>query len=112
MNQGILAVEARGLVKVFGDNRALDGVDLVVPAGSIWAARAKRSRQDHDKQYSGDTAELGRRDRVNIWSMRHASTQTTERYYCRAKAGPAFARVNEAYKTMFQREPAIKRENV
>ncbi len=45
-------------------------------------------------------------------SMRHASTQTTERYYCRAKAEPAFARVNEAYKTMFPSEPAIKRENV
>ncbi|HEY3420994.1 MAG TPA: hypothetical protein VGK23_10615 [Methanomassiliicoccales archaeon] len=45
-------------------------------------------------------------------SMRHASTQTTERYYCRARAEPAFARVNEAYKTMFPSEPAIKRENV
>jgi ABC-2 type transport system ATP-binding protein len=31
-----LAVEIRGLVKVFGDNRAVDGVDLSVPTGSIY----------------------------------------------------------------------------
>ena len=30
------AVEARGLVKVFGDNRAVDGVDLKVPTGTIY----------------------------------------------------------------------------
>jgi len=30
------AVEAHGLVKVFGDNRAVDGVDLKVRAGSIY----------------------------------------------------------------------------
>jgi len=30
------AVEAHGLVKVFGDNRAVDGVDLSVRAGSIY----------------------------------------------------------------------------
>ncbi len=30
------AIEARGLVKVFGDNRAVDGVDLHVPTGSIY----------------------------------------------------------------------------
>ncbi|MCM3746662.1 ATP-binding cassette domain-containing protein [Paenibacillus pasadenensis] len=30
------AVEARGLVKQFGDNRAVDGVDLKVRAGSIY----------------------------------------------------------------------------
>lgn len=30
------AVDARGLVKVFGDNRAVDGIDLHVPAGSIY----------------------------------------------------------------------------
>jgi len=33
----ILAVEARGLVKVFGDNRAVDGVDLSIPSGCIYA---------------------------------------------------------------------------
>jgi ABC-2 type transport system ATP-binding protein len=31
-----LAVDARRLVKVFGDNRAVDGIDLHVPAGSIY----------------------------------------------------------------------------
>lgn len=35
-NNGDLAVEARGLVKIFGDNRAVDGVDLNVRAGSIY----------------------------------------------------------------------------
>ena len=45
-------------------------------------------------------------------SMGHASTQTTERYYCRARAEPAFARVNESYKSMFQPERAMNAENV
>jgi ABC-2 type transport system ATP-binding protein len=31
------AIEAHGLVKVFGDNRAVDGVDLSVPTGCIYA---------------------------------------------------------------------------
>ncbi|MFJ2215079.1 ATP-binding cassette domain-containing protein [Streptomyces sp. NPDC101062] len=31
-----LAIETRGLVKVFGDNRAVDGVDLAVPAGTVY----------------------------------------------------------------------------
>jgi ABC-2 type transport system ATP-binding protein len=31
-----LAVEAKGLIKVFGDNRAVDGVNLQVPEGSIY----------------------------------------------------------------------------
>ena len=31
-----LAIDARGLVKVFGDNRAVDGVDLQVKAGTIY----------------------------------------------------------------------------
>jgi ABC-2 type transport system ATP-binding protein len=35
-DQATLAVEARGLVKVFGDNRALDSVDLVIPTGCIY----------------------------------------------------------------------------
>ncbi|MFP7298709.1 ATP-binding cassette domain-containing protein [Neobacillus niacini] len=30
------AVEAQGLVKTFGDHRAVDGVDLMVPTGSIY----------------------------------------------------------------------------
>jgi len=32
-----LAIEAQGLVKVFGTNRAVDGVDLSVPVGRIYA---------------------------------------------------------------------------
>lgn len=32
-----LAVDAKGLVKLFGDNCAVDGVDLQVPVGSIYA---------------------------------------------------------------------------
>jgi ABC-2 type transport system ATP-binding protein len=31
-----LAVDAKGLVKVFGDNRAVDGVNLEVPEGTIY----------------------------------------------------------------------------
>jgi ABC-2 type transport system ATP-binding protein len=31
-----LAIETSGLVKVFGDNRAVDGVDLAVPRGSVY----------------------------------------------------------------------------
>jgi ABC-2 type transport system ATP-binding protein len=31
-----LVVDACGLIKVFGDNRAVDGIDLHVPAGSIY----------------------------------------------------------------------------
>ncbi|MFJ8230053.1 ATP-binding cassette domain-containing protein [Streptomyces sp. NPDC094448] len=31
-----LAIETRGLVKVFGENRAVDGVDLAVPAGTVY----------------------------------------------------------------------------
>ncbi|MBD3919661.1 ATP-binding cassette domain-containing protein [Paenibacillus sp. PR3] len=35
-NNGDWAVEAHGLVKTFGDNKAVDGVDLKVKAGSIY----------------------------------------------------------------------------
>ena len=33
---GDVAVQTSGLVKTFGDNRALDGLDLVVPAGTVY----------------------------------------------------------------------------
>jgi ABC-2 type transport system ATP-binding protein len=33
---GEYAVEAKGLVKVYGDNRAVDGVDLLVPTGTVY----------------------------------------------------------------------------
>jgi ABC-2 type transport system ATP-binding protein len=36
LDNGDWAVEAHGLVKVFGDNRAVDGVDLKVQAGTIY----------------------------------------------------------------------------
>ncbi|MFC4099777.1 ATP-binding cassette domain-containing protein [Paenibacillus xanthanilyticus] len=36
VHKGEWAVEARGLVKTFGDNRAVDGVDLHVKTGSIY----------------------------------------------------------------------------
>lgn len=35
-HHGDWAIEAQGLVKVFGDNRAVDGVDLKVGTGSIY----------------------------------------------------------------------------
>ena len=35
-NKTNLAVEAKGLIKVFGDNRAVDGVNLQVPEGCIY----------------------------------------------------------------------------
>ncbi|HVM35543.1 MAG TPA: ATP-binding cassette domain-containing protein, partial [Actinomycetota bacterium] len=31
-----LAIEATGLVKSFGETRAVDGVDLAVPRGSVY----------------------------------------------------------------------------
>jgi ABC-2 type transport system ATP-binding protein len=36
MTHSTYAVEARGLVKSFGSNRAVDGVDLVVEAGTVY----------------------------------------------------------------------------
>jgi ABC-2 type transport system ATP-binding protein len=36
MTQSTYAVEAEGLVKSFGSNRAVDGVDLVVEAGTVY----------------------------------------------------------------------------
>src|SRR5215207_9573032 len=30
------AIETSGLVKTFGDNRAVDGIDLTVPAGTVY----------------------------------------------------------------------------
>ncbi len=31
-----LAIETTGLVKVFGENRAVDGIDLAVPTGTVY----------------------------------------------------------------------------
>ncbi|MGH9276690.1 MAG: ATP-binding cassette domain-containing protein [Acidimicrobiales bacterium] len=30
------AIAARGLVKAFGENRAVDGIDLTVPRGAVY----------------------------------------------------------------------------
>ena len=35
-SQDTLAIEASGLVKTFGDTRAVDGVDLAVPRGAVY----------------------------------------------------------------------------
>ncbi|ONK12924.1 ATP-binding cassette domain-containing protein [Streptomyces sp. MP131-18] len=35
-HRGQPAIETTGLVKTFGENRAVDGVDLVVPAGTVY----------------------------------------------------------------------------
>jgi len=34
--EGVPAIEAHGLVKIFGDNRAVDGIDLTIPTGCIY----------------------------------------------------------------------------
>lgn len=36
MKKSDLALEARGLVKMFGTNRAVDGVDLAIPRGMVY----------------------------------------------------------------------------
>src|SRR5918996_3375361 len=36
MTESPLAIEATGLVKIFGDTRAVDGVDLAVRSGSVY----------------------------------------------------------------------------
>src|SRR5690349_4184898 len=33
---GSNAIETTGLIKLFGDNRAVDGLDLAVPAGTVY----------------------------------------------------------------------------
>jgi ABC-2 type transport system ATP-binding protein len=34
--EGALAIETRGLVKIFGENRAVDGIDLAVRTGTVY----------------------------------------------------------------------------
>ena len=67
-----LAIEARGLVKRFGDNVALDGVDLEVPQGSdLRAARPERSGQDHDGAGPHHAAATRRRSGLRRRRRRH-----------------------------------------
>ena len=40
-------IEADGLVKSYGETRALAGVSFSVPAGSVLGSRPERSREDH-----------------------------------------------------------------
>jgi ABC-2 type transport system ATP-binding protein len=36
VQQDVLAIETAGLVKVFGDTHAVDGIDLAIPAGTVY----------------------------------------------------------------------------
>ncbi len=45
-------------------------------------------------------------------STRQASTLKTERYYCRARADLAYARVNDAYNGVFAHEPAMNEKTI
>ena len=61
------AIETSGLVKIFGDNRAVDGVDLTVPARHrLRPARTQRRRQDHGGTDAGHPAETRRRQRPGL----------------------------------------------
>ena len=48
-----LAIEADGLVKKFGEHRAVDGVSLTVPTGSVFGVLGpERRRQDHHRPHA------------------------------------------------------------
>ncbi len=36
-----IAIETVGLVKTFGDTRAVDGVDLIVPTGTVYGSSGR-----------------------------------------------------------------------
>ena len=56
-SQSPLAIEATGLVKSFGDTRAVDGVDLAVRTRlGLRRARPQRRRQDDDDPHARDAA--------------------------------------------------------
>ncbi|MEJ7583422.1 MAG: hypothetical protein WKF43_04885 [Acidimicrobiales bacterium] len=42
-----LAIETEGLVKSFGETRAVDGIDLAVDTGTVLRPRSERGREDH-----------------------------------------------------------------
>ena len=63
----VAAIEARGLVKHFGELRAVDGIDLDVPRGMIFAhPRAQRRRQDHADAHARDAAARPMRARPTV----------------------------------------------
>ena len=79
-----LAIQARGLVKKFGELRAVDGIDLDVPRGMIFAILGpERRRQDDAHAHAGDAAASGRRARpaswATIWSRRRTKCAARSR---------------------------------
>ena len=60
-------IQASGLVKTYGKVRALDGLDLAVPEGTVLgAARAERRRQDDGGAHPDDAARRRRRVRAEV----------------------------------------------
>ena len=52
-NDPQLAVVIQGLVKAYGDFKAVDGLNLQVPAGGVYGLlRPKRSLLEHQPSYS------------------------------------------------------------
>jgi hypothetical protein len=74
------------------------------------------THQDIDDKYQSETiVEVDVCTDVPIdqvsQSMRHVSTVTTERKYCRARAESAFAHIKVAHNRIFLREQATSAEN-
>ena len=65
-----LAIETEGLVKCFGETRAVDGIDLAVQAGTVYGVLGpQRRRQDHDDPHAGHAAAARRRARPACSAM-------------------------------------------
>ena len=59
-----LTIEARGLVKVYGKTRALDGIDPTVRRGQVFGFFGpERGGQDHHHPHPGYPGPAGRRHR-------------------------------------------------
>ncbi len=70
-----LAIEATGLVKTFGETRAVDGVDLAVRAGSVYGVLGpERRRQDHHDPDARHAAAARRR----VGARARATTSSRE----------------------------------
>ena len=68
------AVHASGLVKTFGDLRAVDGIDLEVSQGEgPRRSRAERRRQDRDLQRMLATSPISGHTRARCASRRRSS---------------------------------------
>ena len=93
-------IHAEGLVKVYGELRALDGLDLAVPEGTVLGLLGpERRRQDHRGAHPDHAARAGRRARPR-WP---ASTSRREPAEVRARIGLSgqYAAVDE-YLTGFE----------